>query len=241
MVCTHCQQSVLVASARFCPGCGLPLNQDRTVMSHSEPILVSDDENQPNPLVVAGGIVGVLALAVGLMFMSGQIGGDGGNRRRAAVPAVPMLPRQSYMAAPPVTAFAPQMNPYAATPAPTMPPARYAHTPAMPNRQQLMARYYWDMTPPPSHPLNMTLLRRHQPAFVARVTTAYPMSPANYWSTVRPVYPVIRQAPFTQPTSQNWRNESRGYQYDPVHDSWALRPDFQAPSAPVPTAGGATF
>lgn len=66
MNCPYCDESVHLMS-KFCPKCGLPLKDDATVMG-----AYASDDTGPSLYVIAGGAAAVLAVAVGIGWLSSR-------------------------------------------------------------------------------------------------------------------------------------------------------------------------
>ncbi len=183
------------------------------------------DDSGPNPAVIAGGAVAVLAVVAGLMWLGGQQ--KSGAEAMRPLPSVSYRPPARYGWAAPVS--------YASVPIASQTPGQYVYNPPpISARPTVPAEVWWAwQTPPPANPYQTAMFRPRRPGVVYRslvVTPSLPITPAAVWAprwVMPPASPVgMGSSGLIIP------DETRNWIFDPVHDTWVLRGDRVSGGAP---------
>jgi hypothetical protein len=242
--CPYCDASVQTGT-NFCPKCGLPLKDDVT-LSGNRGAYLTDDSGGPNLWAVVAGIAGIVTVALGIGWLgarnskpetqtvrqpAGGYGVSGPSWLSPQGSGFPVYGTRS--SAPPPFAAAGTQTRWAYTPPAGGQPVMTASMPLM------------DPTPPPIPMMAMNLFRAPEPVYVTRPRATAPEIPAAP-EVVSPAAGVVTDPaalPATEPTSL----ESNGYGptppldpedsqwvYDPVHERYAVRPDWHPRRAPTP-------
>lgn len=243
MKCPYCDDNIH-PMAKFCPKCGLPLKEDQTVQGQYGSYLV--DDSGPSPWVIVGGALGIVVIAVGIGWMTGQ----GRNRPDTTVQRQP-LPTGARSA--PAWAGVPQYSQTAwggyGSSKPSVdwrPNVRWAynpsHTATQPqfNQQQVMPAPEPVQLPPPNMGVLDVVTRQiDHPVLMASaapvITT--PLMPELPPAPVMPEVSTTVAAPAVPAAAPAWNLEEgappmagredprSSWVYDPVHEQWVIRGD----------------
>ncbi len=261
MNCPFCTENIHPGS-KFCPKCGLPLKDDSSVTG----AYVVDDGGLMNPWLIGAGALGIVVVALGIGWATGQ-------KDRQPQQTVRREPVGSYNSARPSWAQFGNgggAQPLTMAPAPSAPSFRTGA--AMPFTPNIPVRWAW--TPPPKGaapavpaPVLPPVVKDPEPPrvplfYVARVENRQPTNV----KVVQPEIPEVPAFPYVprppQPTmaeaesaggpeavavdpdrpvyGPHYYYEDSAWEWDPVHERWARRPEWRPRRRAAARAGART-
>jgi hypothetical protein len=261
MNCPYCDEGIH-PMAKFCPKCGLPLNEDPTLMGNSDA-----SEGGVKPWMIGAGAATIVAVAMCIGWASVKGSSDNGSVRREPVSVANPSPIPPTVGGLNATGPRATAAPQAAFGAPTMPMAtpltptyspqtsskppvtvgaqvHYAYTPPVKVERPRLAPQFPDPEAP-RHVLTMNPYRARGPQYAVAVRPNDPEIPGLPPSISSPymfAMPTAANAPPHVQGSGGTRyidDPNSDWTYDPVQDRWALRPDRRPRTAPRGGIGNA--